>query len=49
MRFADFVANGKVDSEYVAVESEHSAISACVGASISGARVMTASSATASR
>ena len=30
MRFADFVANGKVDSEYVAVESEHSAISACV-------------------
>ena len=35
MRFADFVANGKVDSEYVAVESEHSAISACVGASIS--------------
>ena len=45
MRFADFVANGKVDSEYVAVESEHSAISACVGASISGARVMTASSA----
>ncbi len=45
MRFADFVANGKVDSEYVAVESEHSAISACVGASVSGARVMTASSA----
>ena len=45
MRFADFVANGKVDSEYVAVESEHSAISACVGASISGARVITASSA----
>ena len=45
MRFADFVANGKVDSEYVAVESEHSAISACVGASVSGGRVMTASSA----
>lgn len=45
MRFAEFVANGKVDSEYVAVESEHSAISACVGASVAGGRVMTASSA----
>ncbi|MEG2184939.1 MAG: transketolase C-terminal domain-containing protein [Cloacibacillus sp.] len=44
-RFADFVANGKVDSEYVAVESEHSAITACVGASVAGGRVMTASSA----
>lgn len=45
VKFAEFVADGKVDSEYVAVESEHSAISACVGASIAGARVMTASSA----
>ncbi|MCR5336250.1 MAG: pyruvate ferredoxin oxidoreductase [Synergistes sp.] len=45
MKFADFVANGKVSSEYIAVESEHSAISACVGASVAGARVMTASSA----
>lgn len=45
VRFAEFVANGKVSSEYVAVESEHSAITACVGASVSGARVMTASSA----
>ncbi len=45
MRFAEFVANGEVDTEYVAVESEHSAITACVGASVSGARVMTASSA----
>lgn len=44
-RFADFVANGKVSSEYVAVESEHSAITACVGASVAGGRVMTASSA----
>lgn len=45
VKFAEFVANGKVDSEYVAVESEHSAITACVGASVAGARVMTASSA----
>ncbi|MDL2298429.1 pyruvate ferredoxin oxidoreductase [Synergistaceae bacterium OttesenSCG-928-D05] len=45
MRFAEFVADGQVDTEYVAVESEHSAITACVGASVSGGRVMTASSA----
>lgn len=45
VRFAEFVANGQVDTEYVAVESEHSAITACVGASIAGGRVMTASSA----
>lgn len=45
MKFADYVANGMVDSEYVAVESEHSAITACVGASVAGGRVMTASSA----
>jgi pyruvate ferredoxin oxidoreductase alpha subunit len=45
VRFAEYVANGEVGTEYVAVESEHSAISACVGASVSGARVMTASSA----
>ena len=34
MKFAEFAANGKVTSEYIAVESEHSAISACVGACI---------------
>lgn len=45
VRFAEFVANGEVSSEYVAVESEHSAITACVGASVAGGRVMTASSA----
>jgi pyruvate ferredoxin oxidoreductase alpha subunit len=45
VKFAEFVADGKVDSEYIAVESEHSAISACVGASVAGGRVMTASSA----
>jgi pyruvate ferredoxin oxidoreductase alpha subunit len=43
--FADLVANGLVDTEFVTVESEHSAMSACVGASAAGARVMTATSA----
>lgn len=45
VRFAEFVANGEVDTEFVAVESEHSAITACVAASVAGSRVMTASSA----
>ncbi len=43
--FSTFVNNGKVDTEFVPVESEHSAMSACVGASAAGARVMTATSA----
>ena len=42
--FADYVADGLVDTEFVTVESEHSAMSACVGASAAGARVMTATS-----
>jgi pyruvate ferredoxin oxidoreductase alpha subunit len=40
--FAAFVAKGRVHTEYVTVESEHSAMSACIGASAAGARVMTA-------
>ncbi len=40
--FAKYVAQGRVHTEYVTVESEHSAMSACVGASAAGARVMTA-------
>jgi pyruvate ferredoxin oxidoreductase alpha subunit len=40
--FADFVANGLVDTEYIPVESEHSAMSACVGAAAAGSRAMTA-------
>ncbi|HAI87890.1 MAG TPA: pyruvate ferredoxin oxidoreductase [Firmicutes bacterium] len=43
--FSSFVANGKVDTEFVTVESEHSAMSATVGASSAGARAMTATSA----
>ncbi|NHJ00883.1 MAG: pyruvate ferredoxin oxidoreductase [Candidatus Heimdallarchaeota archaeon] len=42
-RFADFVADGEVDTEFITVESEHSAMSACVGASSAGARVFTSS------
>ena len=42
--FSDYVANGEVDTEFVAVESEHSAMSACIGASAAGGRVMTATS-----
>ncbi|MFQ5410576.1 MAG: pyruvate ferredoxin oxidoreductase, partial [Anaerolineales bacterium] len=42
---ARFVADGRMDTELVPVESEHSAMSACVGASAAGARVMTATSA----
>jgi pyruvate ferredoxin oxidoreductase alpha subunit len=42
--FAKFVAQGRVHTEYVTVESEHSAMSASVGASAAGARVMTATS-----
>ena len=43
--FAEYVADGLVDTDFVTVESEHSAMSACVGASAAGARVMTATSA----
>lgn len=39
---AELVANGDLDAEYIPVESEHSAMSACVGASAAGARAFTA-------
>jgi pyruvate ferredoxin oxidoreductase alpha subunit len=42
--FAQYVADGLVNTEFVTVESEHSAMSACVGASAAGARAMTATS-----
>ncbi len=45
MYFANYVANGQVSTEMIPVESEHSAMSACVGASAAGARTMTATSA----
>lgn len=42
--FASFVANGKVDTEFIPVESEHSSMSAAIGASAAGARALTATS-----
>ncbi len=42
--FSKFVADGIVDAEFVTAESEHSAMSACIGAAAAGARVMTATS-----
>jgi pyruvate ferredoxin oxidoreductase alpha subunit len=44
-KFAEYVADGLVKTELVLVESEHSAMSACIGASAAGARAMTATSA----
>lgn len=41
-RIADFAANGEFDGEFVPVESEHSAMSACIGGALAGARVFTA-------
>jgi len=43
--FSQFVADGEVDTEFIRVESEHSAMAACIGASAAGGRVMTATSA----
>ena len=40
-KFSEFVADGLVRTEVVPVESEHSAMSACIGAASGGARVMT--------
>ncbi len=42
--FAQYVADGKVDTEFVTVESEHSAMSAVIGSAAGGARTMTATS-----
>ena len=43
-KLAEFVANGEIDAEYIPVESEHSAMSACLGTSATGARTFTATS-----
>ena len=42
--FAQYVANGEVNTEYVTVESEHSSMSTCIGASAAGGRAVTATS-----
>ena len=39
---SEFINNGEMDCEYVEVESEHSAMSACVSASATGVRTFTA-------
>ncbi|MDZ7374011.1 MAG: pyruvate ferredoxin oxidoreductase [candidate division KSB1 bacterium] len=44
-KFAEYHADGLVNTELVLVESEHSALSAVVGAAAAGARAMTATSA----
>jgi len=44
-RFSEYVADGLVDTEFVPVESEHSAMSCSVGASAAGARAFTATAA----
>jgi len=43
-KLAEYVADGRFRGEFVPVESEHSAMSACIGASVTGARVFTATS-----
>ena len=42
--FAKYVADGKVDTNFITVESEHSAMSAAIGSALSGARTVTATS-----
>lgn len=42
-KFSEYVANGEVHTEFVCTESEHSAITACLAASVTGARTFTAS------
>ncbi len=41
---ANYIANGEIDTEFIPVESEHSSMSATVGASAAGARALTATS-----
>jgi len=43
-QIAEFVTTGEMKSRYIAVESEHSAMAACIGASITGVRTFTATS-----
>lgn len=41
-KFSEYVANGEVETEFVCTESEHSAMAACLSASVTGARAFTA-------
>lgn len=40
-RLSEYVANGELDAAFIQAESEHSALSVCVGSSLAGARVFT--------
>ncbi|MBR6329564.1 MAG: pyruvate ferredoxin oxidoreductase [Lachnospiraceae bacterium] len=42
--YAQYVADGRVDTEFICVESEHSSLSACLGAEAAGCRAVTATS-----
>ena len=44
-KIADFVSMGQLEAQYIKVESEHSAMAACIAASNAGARAFTATSA----
>ena len=41
---SSYIANGEVDTEFIPVESEHSSMSAAIGAQAAGARTLTATS-----
>ena len=43
-RISEYVANGEIDSQYIRVESEFAAISACLGAEATGVRTYTSTS-----
>ncbi len=43
-QIAEYVTSGQLNSQYIPVESEHSAMAACIGASITGVRTFTATS-----
>jgi len=44
-KISEFIEKGEMKAEYIRVESEHSAMAACIGASVAGARTFTATSA----
>ena len=43
-KFSDYVANGEVGTEFVCVESEHSALTVCTSSCSAGARTFTVTS-----
>ncbi len=43
-KIAEYIANGEMDADYLKVESEHSALTACMGVRMAGARAFTSTS-----